>query len=49
MCLGYMMMSEVVYAAAHTSNRWLKGQESLQKSPRRRCDLSDTADDMIVL
>ena len=42
-------MSKVVYAAAHTSNRWLQGQESLQKRPRRRCDFSDTADDVIVL
>ena len=49
MCLGYMTVSKVVYAAAHTPNRMLKGQESLKKSPRRRCDLSGTADDMIVL
>ena len=37
-----------LFTRLHTSNRWLKGQESLQKIPRRRCDSSSTVDDVII-
>ena len=49
MGLGYMTMLKVIYAAAHTSNRVTKGAGIPPKRSRGRCNLGDTADDVIAL